>query len=590
LKIPVADAAVPSACLKLRCAPCLIALAAWIGGCALTPSTAATADDQTRKPEVVPQTVATAPASPTEQTQYHILAGELAAGRQQPHEAAQEFLLALDTAPDKDLAARATRLAVESGDPELALMTARRWLALDSTSLEAREVIVRTALHQSLDEEAYTQCDRIVRDHPGGEADGFHHVALLLSGDPGKSANALALMSRLVAAFPKLPGAYRAQSLLAQRYGENQMAEDAAREALKLEPQSKESTLLLIGALVKQGKIDEADGLMDSVTHGSADASEIRLKYAQLLLESNQNARGREQLERVLKAEPENVDAHFLLGLLDLDEHQLDEAQAQFEILAKKHGHLSDAEYYLGRVAEIRRDWATALAHYEKVGDGPQGLDALMRRAAMLGKVGRIDEAQTLLDEMREQLPQMGLRFQLAEGEILLDAGANDKALAVYNDALASTPDSADLLYARSLVYEHTGKVDLAEADLRAIIAKQPDDARSLNALGYMLTVHGQKYDEAQKLIDRALQLTPDEPAVIDSAGWLRYRQGHAKDALPLLQKAYAMFPDGEIAAHLGEVMWSLGNKDEARALLARASHDDPENPVLRDAVKRIEQ
>ncbi|MDB5986832.1 MAG: hypothetical protein JWR16_1885 [Nevskia sp.] len=570
----------------LPCASCLAALLALIGGCALTPAGVATADDQPRASKAI----ASAPASPTEQTQYHILAGELAAGRQQPHVAAEEFLQALDTAPDKDLAARATTLAMQSEDVDLALTAARRWIALDSTSLEAREVIVRLALHQGLPEDVYAQCDRIIRDHPGGQDDGFHHVAILLSGDPAKAGDALALMNRLVAAYPKLAGAYRAQSLLAQRYNQNQLAEDAARTALKLQPQSKESTLLLIGALVKQGKIGEADPMMESVAHNNPDANELRLKYAQLLLESNQRAAGREQLERLLKADADNADARFLLGLLALDEHKPDEAQAQFEILAKKGGRKSDAEYYLGRVAEFRHDPAAALAHYEKVGNGAQALDAMVRRAAMLGKLGRVDEAQALLEELQEQLPTMSQRFLLAEGEILLDAGANDKALALYSDALASAPDDADLLYARSLVYERTGRVALAETDLRQVLVKSPDDARTLNALGYMLTVHSSKYEEAQQLINRALQLTPDEPAVIDSAGWLRYRQGRAQDALPLLQRAYAMFPDAEIAAHLGEVLWSLGNKDEARALLDRASRDDPDNVALRDAVKRIEQ
>ena len=548
----------------------------------------ATVAGETPHSTEVATSAAVAPPSPNEQTQYHILAGEVAAGRQQPHVAAEEFLAALDTQPDKDLAARATTLAVQSEDPELALTAARRWLALDSTSLEAREVIVRLALHQGLDEELFAQCDRIIKDHPGGQDDGFHHVALLMSGEPGKAAEALAMMNRLVAAYPKEPGGYRALSLLAQRYNQPQLAEDAARNALKLQPGSKESTLLLIGALVKQGKIGEADPLMDGVTHNNSDATELRLKYAQLLLESDQRVHGREQLERLLKAEPDNADARYLLGLLALDEHKPDEAQAQFEILAKKGGRQSEAQYYLGRVAEYRHDPAAALAHYEKVGNGSQGLDAVIRRAVMLGKLGRLDEAQALLEELATQLPQMNDRFVLTEGDILLDAGATDKAIAVYTDALASTPDNADLLYARSLVYERSGSIPLAEADLRQILVKSPDDARTLNALGYMLTVHGNNLAEAQQLIDRALVLTPDEPAVIDSAGWLRFRQGHPQDALPLLQKAYAQFPDAEIAAHLGEVLWSLGNKDEARALLARASHDDPDNAVLRDTVKRI--
>lgn len=607
-------AIVPSSRHCLPCASSALLFALCLGGCALTPGKAATADQtppsgesaqvppdkpavaKPSRSEAAPAPEPSADSNPTEgldpsgQGQYHILAGELAAGRGQPQLAAQEFLQALDTAPDKELAARATTLALQANDAELALNAARRWLALDSTSLEAREVIVRLALHTGLDEEAYEQCNRIILDHPGGRDDGFHHVALLLSGDAGRADAALALMQRLVAAYPKLAGAYRAQSLLAARYNHPAVAEDAARAALKLAPGSKESALLLVAALVKKGALDEADEQMEGVLRNNPDANDLRLKYAQLLLESNQAARGREQLLKVLKADSNNSDARYLLGLLALDEHKPDEAQTQFELLAKSSDRADDAQYYLGRVAEAKHDPAAAITHYEKVRSGPQALDAAIRHATLLAKLGHLDDGKAQFERLRQELPQMDERLLLAEGAMLLENGAADQALALYNEELAEHPDDSDLLYVRSLAFEKLGQIDLAEADLRKVIAKLPDDARALNALGYMLTVHSERLDEAEGLIDQALKLTPDEPAVIDSAGWVRYRRGHADDALPLLQKAYAMFPDPEVAAHLGEVMWALGQKDAARSLLSRAALDDPQNAVLRDAVKRIER
>jgi tetratricopeptide (TPR) repeat protein len=564
-------------------------------GCALAPSSQATpaqdaaAQDPASPPDAAPRTGPRTEDTPAVETQFHVMAGEMAAGRQQPATAAKEFLAALEYQPDAQLAARATAQALLAQDDALALQAARKWQTIDPTSLDVREVITRLALRTGDNEEAYKQCASIVRDHPGGVDDGFHHVALLLQQEADKGPAAMALMDRLVAQYPKEPAAYQAQGLLALRFSKPDQAEQSAREAIRLKP-SKEASLLLVGALVKKGDLAAADQVMDGVLRSNADADEVRLGYARLLIESNHMDHGREQLERLLRDQPGNTEAHFTLALMDIDQHRYDEAETHLQIVAKKPDRVGDAEYFLGRVAEERHQYRQALLHYEKVTNGQQGLDAAVRRAAMLGKLNRVDEARNILESLREQFPALSDRFLMAEGEILLDAGAYDQALELYGEALQEEPDNYDVLYARSLVYERMNRVADSEADLRKILDKAPDDARALNALGYTLTVHTDRLDEADKLVSKALQLTPDDPAVIDSMGWLRFRQGRPQDALPLLQKAYAQFPDGEVAAHLGEVMWALGDKDKARALLGQAARNDPDNSQLRDTLKRLGQ
>ena len=555
-------------------------------GCALTPSTDATA--AAAPPQKVLEPDAPVVLAPEEQAQYHVMAGELAAGRQQPKLAAEEFLKALDFSPDSKLAARATALALAANDDALAMQGAKKWLSIDSTSLDAREVITRLALRDGMDDEAYDQCAAIVRDLPGGTDDGFRHVALLLAQEPEKAAAATGVMDRLVKDYPKLPGAYQAQGLLDLHFNRPEQAEIAAREALKLKPQSRDASLLLVGALVKKGDLSGADEVMDSVTRSNPNGLEARLGYARLLIEAEQRGHAREQLDRVLKADPGNAEAHYSLGLLSLDEHKIDEAEGHFQQLVKDPEHATDAEYFLGRICEMRHQPQQALEHYEKVTSGNQALDASVRRAAMLGKLGKIADARTTLEELRDQYPPLAGRFTLAEGEILLEAGAYDDALAVYGDALKQEPDNLELLYSRSLVFEKLNRIAEAEADLRTILQKAPDDARALNALGYTLAVHTDRLDEADKLVSKAISLTPDDPAVIDSMGWLRFREGRSDEALPLLQKAYTQFPDPEVAAHLSEVLWTLGNRDKARALWAQASKADPENPTLRDTIKRL--
>lgn len=575
--------------LRLSLSLTLVLLGA---GCALAPASQATppqdaAPDAAVKPDdrVAPK----AESTPEVEAQFHVMAGEMAAGRQQPAEAAKEFMKALDYAPDPQLAARATAQALLAQDDALALQAARKWQTIEPTSLDVREVITRLALRNGQDDEAYKQCLSIVRDHPGGISDGFHHVSLLLQQEPDKGPQAMALMDKLVAQYPKEASAYQAQALLALRFNQPDLTEKAAREAMRIKP-SREASLLLVGALVKKGDLAGADQTMEGVLKNNPDAADVRLGYAKLLIESSQAQHGREQLEKLLKEEPGNIEGHFMLALLDIDQRRLDEAETHLQIVAKKADRAGDAEYFLGRVAEERHQYKQALAHYEKVTTGQQGLDAAIRRAAMLGKLNRVDDARAILESLREQFPALSDRFLMAEGEILLEAGQYDQALELYGEALQDEPDDDDILYSRSLVFERMNRVKESEADLRKILDKSPDDARALNALGYTLTVHTDRLDEADKLVSKALTLTPDDPAVIDSLGWLRFRQGRAQDALPLLQKAYSQFPDGEVAAHLGEVMWALGEKDQARALLSQAAKNDPDNAQLRDTLKRLVQ
>ncbi len=532
---------------------------------------------------------ARAPSNDAE-LQFHVLAGELAAGRNQPLVAAQEFLQAVEISPNADLIARATTLALAANDATLALTAAQKWLVIEPTSLEAREVITRLSLRLGQSDAAYEQCVAIVRDHPGGKDDGFRHVALLLSQEGEQGPAALALMAKLVAQYPKLAGAWQAQSLLALRFNDIDTAEKSAREALRLQPNSKDVPLLLAGALVKKGDFAGSDQIIETQVKISPDPAELRITYARLLIEANQRDRARDQLQRVVKTDPANVDGHFMLGLLALDERRMDEAEAQLAPLAKDSERAPDAHYYLGRIAEVRGQFMQALGHYDKVISGNQALDAALRRASMLAKLGHLPDARTTLDQLRRQYPPLATRFYLAEGEILVDAGELEQAVDLYGMALTDAHEEGDVdvLYARSLVLERLNRVEPAEADLRAVLAKTPDDARALNALGFMLIVHTKRLDEAEKLIAHALELTPDEPAVIDSMGWLRFRQGRNNEALTLLARAYEQFPDPEVAAHYGEALWATGAHDRAQTVWNRALEDSPDNPVLRETVKRL--
>jgi tetratricopeptide (TPR) repeat protein len=348
--------------------------------------------------------------------------------------------------------------------------------------------------------------------------------------------------------------------------------------------------MLLAGIEVKQGKVDEADQTMDQVIRGAPNAIDLRMGYARLLLESQQRDRARKQFNAVIAAQPNNADAHYALGLMALEDQKLDEATAQFTPLAAKGDRKSEAAYYLGRIEEIQNHPEKALAWYSKVEGGTQSIDAAVRSALMLGKLKRLPEARAALADLRDQFPTMAPQFFAVEGELLMNASEPDKALELYNAALSERANDPDLLYGRSLALEKLGHIDLAEADLRQIIKDNKDDARALNALGYLLILHGGNLEEARKLLERALELEPDDAAVIDSAGWLQFKLGHLNEAKSLLRKAYGKTPDPEIAAHLGEVLWTMGDKDEARSLLQAALKDSPDHEILKETLHRLDR
>ncbi|MGB5733385.1 MAG: tetratricopeptide repeat protein, partial [Thiohalocapsa sp.] len=171
--------------------------------------------------------------------------------------------------------------------------------------------------------------------------------------------------------------------------------------------------------------------------------------------------------------------------------------------------------------------------------------------------------------------------FYLIEGELLRERDLEQQAIAVYSAALDQAPDNPDLLYARAMLAVGMDRVDLLEQDLRRILTADPDHVDALNALGYTLADRTDRFSEAQSLIERALQLRPDEPAILDSMGWVLYRMGNAKDAEPYLRQALEGVFDAEIAAHLGEVLWVLDKQDEARDVWERALAEDPKHEYL---------
>lgn len=555
-----------------------------IAGCAGGPFKAAPVDGLPELPtQVVPP-----PSDPRTELTYHVLVGEIAIQRGLHAQAAEAYVAALEYSGDPELAQRATRIALFADKPRLAYRAALAWSDADPDDLDAHKTAARLALRTGVPRQLRVHADAVLRLHPDGPAAGFQDLADVLSDEPDAGDTALALMNELAAEHPGLPEAHYAQGLLALRYERLGAADAAVDRALALRPDWPEAVLLRAGILVRQERLRLADELVAGLPGSDAERAEYYLAFAQLLVDAGRPGAAADQFDRVLDLDPGNDEARYGLGMLLLSLEQFQRAEAVFKRLYWSGRYRSDAAFYLGAIAEQREDYALARRWYERVRAGTHLFEAQVRSAATYYEAGDLARARDELRRLREWHPEMSERLYVAEGELLYRDRRYEEALELYDKALKTYPHDSDLLYARSLIWERLGRVGRAEADLRILLDREPGDPRALNALGYMLSNHSDRYREALGYIERALDVDPGNPVIIDSMGWVQYRMGNLEQAHEYLERAYQDLRDPEVAAHFGEVLWKLGQKERALKVWAEARNDDPDHPILRETVQRL--
>jgi Flp pilus assembly protein TadD len=252
------------------------------------------------------------------------------------------------------------------------------------------------------------------------------------------------------------------------------------------------------------------------------------------------------------------------------------------------HAEANNARLYLGQIAEDRKQWTEAIRWYEGVTGGAQYLSARMRLAKVHVARNDMPSARRALQESVATDVPARAQLLIAEAQLLREDKRDDEAYGVLAEGLSLHPDQPELLYEAGLMAERVGKLDVLERNLRRLIEIKPDHAHAYNALGYSLADRNQRLDEAQRLIDKALELAPADPFILDSKGWVLFRRGDAAGALEVLNKAFSLRADPEIAAHLGEVLWTLGRRAEAEKTWSEAMKAHPGNETLVGTVKKF--
>jgi len=519
---------------------------------------------------------------------YNLMVAEIALNQGNTEVAIKHYLEVAMAQDNPEIAERAVRIAVYGQDLETAEVAAQRWIELDPNRVEARQVIAAIYIRQDKIQEAFVYIDELIQTSDLDDAELFPPLLGILARE--KNANTVLAVTLLIA--QKNPDRAYAQYLHGMLSAQNGRAEAALEyldRALALEEiEGVHATRAKI--LLSLGRSDEAVVSLHKAVENNPDDQALRLTYARLLVDIKDYEKAWVEFEKLHQASPDDAELLYTLGLLSLESQRLDDAEKYMKMLVELKQREGEAQYYLGRIFENRKQYDEAIEWYGQVHVGEYKFDAQLRIADMLGISGRTDEAIEYLDAILKGSQSDGslVRIYLAKGELLRAARRYQKAMEVFNTALGIVPGNSDLLYSRALVAEKLGHIDMLEADIKTILKTEPNNAHALNALGFTLADQTDRYEEAYAYLKRAIEINPDDAAIIDSWGWIHYRMGDYDKALALLRTALSRFDDAEIASHLGEVLWVSGNQDEARSIWQKALKKSPDAPALHSVMQRF--
>jgi tetratricopeptide (TPR) repeat protein len=525
----------------------------------------------------------------TDQLLYDLLVAEFAGNSGDMPLAVEAYSRAAMESDDARVAARAAYIAVYGEQYEKALDLLERWQKLDPDDADINRMYAITYLKLRQPLAAATYIQSILDTVEGNGHEKALAVKRLLAKESNTEDGLIVLD-----ALNKADTGNQHMLILQARYAAQLEKYDEAIELLDrvLEIDSTLADVHIIKAriLAAQGKQEQAMALVALVLMEQPDNDHLRLQYARMLVEQRRFNQAKAQFKLLLNEDPENADILLSLGLLDIETGELDEAVTHLQHLIEIGQKQDIANYYLGRIAQNREEHKLAISYYLKVNSGDYVFDSKLRIAGLFARLGRVDEGLQQLEVLAEKQTSWDLRVKayLAQGEILASKKRYAEGLEMYSRALQQKPDDADLLYARALMAEKVDRIDITEADLLKLLSAQPENANALNALGYTLADRTERLEEARDYIKRAAELVPDDPAILDSLGWVSYRLGNMQDALKWLSMAFERLEDAEIAAHYGEVLWVNNQKDEAEKVWKIGLENNAEHPVLLETMKRL--
>jgi tetratricopeptide (TPR) repeat protein len=517
-------------------------------------------------------------------TLYDLLVGDVALGRNQFKIALDNYSRQARLTADKEVIALAHRIAEYVRDQAVQLEMALLWVDTSPDDPEAHKAALQAYLNQGDALTALTHASWLYQYH--NDLDSLLLVTTTFD-SPSQIASLIDSVKKLPFSREKQAITHLLTAVLEQKLGQLKDAERNARAFLAAVPADQRGLLLLSQLLHQQNRSDESIELLIDALKDKPNNRPLRLQYARFLA-TNTPKKAITQFEILRDDNPKDQEVNFLLALMQLSHGDIAAAENLFEQASAKPSLRSDAQYHLGAISEQKGDISGAMSRYTQVRFGRNYIAAASRLSALLAKHRSMSQAQQYLQRMRSSQPTQAVILFQVESNLLLNAQKPSQALVVLSSGLDYFPNDPQLLYARSMVAEQQDDFVLAEQDLRAILAQDQNNATVLNALGYTMILHTDRREEAFELITKAYQLEPKDPSIIDSMGWALFKLGKTEQALDFLKQAFEIMPDPEIAAHLGEVHWTLDNRKDASIIWQQGLQSTPDHKGIINTMLRL--
>ena len=528
------------------------------------------------------------PVAPFEDdTLYELLVAEIAGYRSHYDIALEKYVKAAEETRDPGVANRAAMLALYLKNDDAALRVVKIWAEEEPENVNAHRHAVDLLVRAGRHDEAIHHMEAVKKLGGQTRFEVFAYQAASLPSDRRQAL--IEAISEMVARHPDDDKLKFSMAILFQQQGRHEEALQIAEDILGAGGQDTNIIILKMTSLNALDRHDEARAFTEEKVGLMPDNRRLRLILARMLFEREDLVAAREQYLQVLETTPNDGDVLFALALIALQNEDDIEAKRYFERMVRWNRRAGEAHYYLGSIADRAMDAETAIEHYRQVGTGYEFVPAHARISALLVEDGRWDDAREHLKRARQKVPEKANQLLLVEGQLLAERGLERDVFVFLDGVLEEDPDNIDLRYFRAMTGERFGYLDILESDLRYIIEIDPENADAMNALGYTLTDQTDRHEEALVLIEKALARKPDEAAFIDSMGWVQYRLNNYDEAIRHLRRALELFQNDEVAAHLGEVLWVVGEKIEALDVWNKALELVPDSEILKETMQRLQ-
>ena len=489
---------------------------------------------------------------------------------------------------DPRLAMRAAHLALQSGQIDKALEALRIWRNADPSSIMARRMLSSILLRSGNIDEAGNEFVDLLKADEKHSAQNFIQIFQMLASYPDKAA-ALKLLRGLAQPYPRVAEAHWGVAQLAQASGDMELALNEAKQAFSLRPEW-DRAVSLEAQILQKTSPQQGLELLRNYLASYPEAREIRLQYARALLDQKQYKPARDEFQRMADENPDNPELAYAIALISLQMNDLKNAEIQLkQALNKGKKEQDTVQYYLGQLSEAQKNEEEAIAYYREVKGGEYQVAAQIRIAYLLSKHGQLAEARRLLHQVHATNDLPRAQLAMVEAQLLREANQFDEAYQVLNQALATLPNQIDLIYETAMMADRIGKLGEFEQLMRKLIKIKPDHAQAYNALGYSMLERNERIPEAVQLVEKALQLAPDDVAIMDSVGWGYYLSGRLDESVKMLRRAFAGDANPEIAAHLGEVLWVRGDKEEAKKIWQNSLKENSGNKPLQAVIQKFD-